>query len=105
MLSPQIRALVKATAPVLKTHGEALTRHFYARMFQHNPELKHIFNQGHQAVSYTHLDVYKRQAAYRATVVAVCRYWGRPGTERCARRKGFAWFAMQVTKNVKSAGL
>ncbi|MGE6917766.1 NO-inducible flavohemoprotein [Achromobacter kerstersii] len=49
MLSPQIRALVKATAPVLKTHGVALTRHFYARMFEHNPELKHIFNQGHQA--------------------------------------------------------
>ncbi|KOQ37939.1 NO-inducible flavohemoprotein, partial [Achromobacter xylosoxidans] len=49
MLSPQIRALVKATAPVLKTHGVALTRHFYARMFQHNPELKHVFNQGHQA--------------------------------------------------------
>ena len=38
MLSPQIRALVKATAPVLKTHGVALTRHFYAR-----------------TVSYTHL--------------------------------------------------
>ena len=35
--------------PVLKTHGVALTRHFYARMFEHNPELKHIFNQGHQA--------------------------------------------------------
>lgn len=49
MLSPQIRSLVKATAPVLKTHGEALTRHFYARMFRGNPELKHIFNQGHQA--------------------------------------------------------
>ena len=49
MLSPQIRALVKGTAPVLKTHGVALTRHFYARMFQHNPELKHVFNQGHQA--------------------------------------------------------
>ncbi|WMD22878.1 NO-inducible flavohemoprotein [Achromobacter seleniivolatilans] len=49
MLSPQIRALVKATAPVLKTHGVALTRHFYARMFEHNPELKHIFNQAHQA--------------------------------------------------------
>ena len=30
-------------------HGVALTRHFYARMFEHNPELKHIFNQGHQA--------------------------------------------------------
>lgn len=49
MLSPQIRALVKGTAPVLKTHGVALTKHFYARMFKHNPELKHIFNQGHQA--------------------------------------------------------
>ncbi|WP_258130625.1 NO-inducible flavohemoprotein [Achromobacter anxifer] len=49
MLSPQIRALVKGTAPVLKTHGVALTKHFYARMFQHNPELKHVFNQGHQA--------------------------------------------------------
>lgn len=49
MLSPQIRALVKGTAPVLKTHGVALTKHFYARMFKHNPELKHVFNQGHQA--------------------------------------------------------
>ncbi|MGN6660439.1 MAG: NO-inducible flavohemoprotein [Achromobacter mucicolens] len=49
MLSPQIRELVKATAPVLKVHGVALTKHFYARMFQHNPELKHVFNQAHQA--------------------------------------------------------
>ncbi|MBB1626981.1 NO-inducible flavohemoprotein [Achromobacter sp. UMC71] len=49
MLSPQIRTLVKATAPVLKVHGVALTRHFYARMFAGNPELKHVFNQGHQA--------------------------------------------------------
>lgn len=48
MLSQEVRALVKATAPVLKTHGEALTRHFYARMFRHNPELKQVFNQGHQ---------------------------------------------------------
>ncbi len=48
MLSQEVRALVKATAPVLKTHGEALTCHFYARMFRHNPELKHVFNQGHQ---------------------------------------------------------
>ena len=48
MLAPTIRQLVKATAPVLKEHGVALTRHFYARMFEHNPELKPIFNQGHQ---------------------------------------------------------
>ena len=48
MLTPEMIALVKGTAPVLKVHGEALTRHFYARMFRHNPELKHVFNQGHQ---------------------------------------------------------
>ena len=37
--------------PVLKMHGVALTRHFYARMFEHNPELKHIFNQGTAAAT------------------------------------------------------
>lgn len=48
MLSPEVRALVKATAPVLKEHGEALTRHFYTRMLGGNPELRQLFNQGHQ---------------------------------------------------------
>ncbi|OQS40650.1 NO-inducible flavohemoprotein [Chromobacterium haemolyticum] len=48
MLSPEIRALVKATVPVLQQHGLVLTSHFYRRMFTHNPELKNIFNQGHQ---------------------------------------------------------
>ncbi|KUM02080.1 NO-inducible flavohemoprotein [Chromobacterium subtsugae] len=48
MLSASTRALVKATVPVLQQHGVALTSHFYRRMFEHNPELKHLFNQGHQ---------------------------------------------------------
>ncbi len=48
MLDSAVRQIVKATAPVLETHGVALTRHFYARMFDHNPELREIFNQGHQ---------------------------------------------------------
>lgn len=48
MLSSEIRQRVKSTAPVLKQHGVLLTSHFYQRMFQHNPELKNIFNQGHQ---------------------------------------------------------
>lgn len=48
MLDTQQRTLVKATAPILHEHGEALMRHFYARMFEHNPELKPMFNQGHQ---------------------------------------------------------
>ncbi len=48
MLTETNRKLVKATAPVLQEHGVALTRHFYARMFTHNPELRELFNQGHQ---------------------------------------------------------
>lgn len=48
MLTDTDRDLVRATAPTLQAHGEALTRHFYARLFTHNPEFKAIFNQGHQ---------------------------------------------------------
>lgn len=48
MLDLHIRQQVKATAPILREHGVTLTRHFYARMFEHNPEMKQIFNQGHQ---------------------------------------------------------
>jgi nitric oxide dioxygenase len=48
MLDVFTRQQVKATAPILKQHGVVLTSHFYQRMFQHNPELKNIFNQGHQ---------------------------------------------------------
>lgn len=39
MLSTQTIAIVKSTAPILEEHGETLTRHFYKRMFSHNPEV------------------------------------------------------------------
>lgn len=42
------KQLVKDTVPVLREHGVLLTTHFYNRMFQHNPELKHTFNMGNQ---------------------------------------------------------
>lgn len=42
-----VRELVKATIPVLREHGVALTTYFYQRMFRHNPELNHIFNRSH----------------------------------------------------------
>ncbi|TDR30412.1 NO-inducible flavohemoprotein [Hydromonas duriensis] len=48
MLDSSQRILVKATAPILREYGETLTRHFYERMFAHNPELRPMFNQGHQ---------------------------------------------------------
>lgn len=47
MLDARVRELVKATIPVLKEHGVALTTHFYQRMFRHNPELQQIFNRSH----------------------------------------------------------
>ncbi|HYG45753.1 MAG TPA: nitric oxide dioxygenase, partial [Bordetella sp.] len=67
MLSQEVRTLVKATAPVLKTDGEALTRHFYARMFRYNPELKQVFNQGHQ-------DGGQQQQALAAAVAAYAEH-------------------------------
>lgn len=49
MLSTTARPLIEATVPVLLANGEAITRHFYARMFSHHPELKNLFNMGNQA--------------------------------------------------------
>lgn len=49
MLSPSTIATVKATVPVLQSHGETLTRHFYAIMFRDHPEVRPFFNPAHQA--------------------------------------------------------
>jgi nitric oxide dioxygenase len=48
MLSPSQRELVKATVPALREHGEAVTRVFYANMFEAHPELYNIFNPANQ---------------------------------------------------------
>lgn len=48
MLSPRTIELVKATAPVVAQHAEAITRRFYSLMFTGNPEVKAFFNQAHQ---------------------------------------------------------
>lgn len=48
MLNDQQKAVVKATAPILATNGEALLAHFYSRLLTHNPELKQLFNMTHQ---------------------------------------------------------
>lgn len=49
MLSSEQRAIVKATVPLLKTGGEALTTHFYNLLLEENPQLRPFFNQAHQA--------------------------------------------------------
>ncbi|MFC4024159.1 NO-inducible flavohemoprotein [Oceanobacillus longus] len=40
--------IIKATVPVLKEHGTAITTRFYQLMFKDHPELKNIFNQVNQ---------------------------------------------------------
>lgn len=39
---------VQATVPILRAHGNALTSYFYQRMLKQHPELKEVFNLGHQ---------------------------------------------------------
>lgn len=64
MLSSQTIAIVKATAPVLDQHGETLTRHFYKRMFAHNPEVLPFFNPANQTEG----------SQQRALAAAICAY-------------------------------
>lgn len=48
MPSPKTIEIVKATAPVLAEHGYAIIKRFYKRLFVAHPELKNVFNMGHQ---------------------------------------------------------
>lgn len=64
MIKPETIDVIKATVPVLKTHGEALTRLFYQRMFSNNPEVKPFFNQAHQHAG----------SQQKALAAAVCAY-------------------------------
>ncbi|MBP7722534.1 MAG: NO-inducible flavohemoprotein [Alphaproteobacteria bacterium] len=64
MLSNQTITIVKSTAPVLEQHGEALTKHFYKRMFSHNPEVAPLFNPANQFAG----------SQQRALAAAICAY-------------------------------
>ena len=48
MLSEAARPYIAASVPVLREHGERITRAFYGAMFQAHPELQHVFNMGNQ---------------------------------------------------------
>lgn len=47
-MTPQHIELIKATVPVLRENGVALTTYFYNRMLNNHPELKNTFNMDHQ---------------------------------------------------------
>jgi nitric oxide dioxygenase len=50
-ITDEQRSIVKASAPVLVEHGQAITKRFYAQMLEAHPDLKNVFNMSHQAVS------------------------------------------------------
>src|SRR3954468_2971641 len=64
MLTAQQIAVIKTTVPVLVEHGETLTKHFYRRMFTHNPEVQAFFNPAHQHAG----------TQQRALAAAICAY-------------------------------
>jgi nitric oxide dioxygenase len=64
MLSPATIAIIKSTVPVLEQNGELLTRHFYERMFKHNPEVLPFFNPANQAAG----------SQQKALAGAICAY-------------------------------
>ncbi|MFJ7438021.1 NO-inducible flavohemoprotein [Methylorubrum thiocyanatum] len=45
-LSPHTVAVIKATVPALETHGLAITRRMYERLFE-NADIRDLFNQSH----------------------------------------------------------
>ncbi|KAF0806740.1 bifunctional nitric oxide dioxygenase/dihydropteridine reductase 2 [Alcanivorax xiamenensis] len=64
MLSAARMEVIKQTVPVLEENGEALTRHFYQRMFRENPEVRGFFNPAHQHAG----------TQQRALAAAICAY-------------------------------
>ncbi|QEF97788.1 Flavohemoprotein [Stieleria maiorica] len=48
MLSEKTVQIVKEITPLVAANAETITRRFYERMFEANPEVKAFFNQAHQ---------------------------------------------------------
>lgn len=68
MLDAETRETIKATVPVLQSNGQDLTAHFYERLFTHNPEMKQVFNQGHQVAGAQQEALAGAVAAYAANI-------------------------------------
>lgn len=64
MLDQQTIATIKSTIPLLESAGPAMTKHFYQRMFTHNPELKEVFNLAHQHSGGQPVALFNAIAAY-----------------------------------------
>lgn len=43
-MNEQTKAIIKATAPIIKEHGETITKVMYRRLFENYPEAKELFS-------------------------------------------------------------
>ncbi len=65
MLSDKTVRIVKEITPAVAANAETITRRFYERMFEGNPEVKAFFNQAHQHSG----------GQQRALAGAICAYF------------------------------
>ncbi|MFM2417461.1 MAG: hypothetical protein RL385_2184 [Pseudomonadota bacterium] len=68
MISPEAKPYIDASVPVLREHGLAITRTFYASMFATHPELRNIFNLGNQASGAQQQSLASAVFAYAANI-------------------------------------
>jgi nitric oxide dioxygenase len=68
MLTEQHIQTIKSTIPLLENAGPALTKHFYSRMFSHEPELKNIFNMSNQNNGRQQVALFEAIATYTKNI-------------------------------------
>ncbi|AWB66234.1 NO-inducible flavohemoprotein [Saccharobesus litoralis] len=68
MLTEQHIATIKSTIPILEEAGPALTAHFYKRMFEQDPQVKHIFNMSNQRSGGQQAALFEAIAAYAKNI-------------------------------------
>ena len=68
MLTTHDISIIKATVPLIEAGGIAITDHFYTRMFQHNPELKDIFNMSNQKTGRQKVALFEAILAYAKNI-------------------------------------
>jgi len=68
MLSTKTIEIVKSTIPLLENAGVEVTDYFYKRMFEHNPELKDVFNLANQANGRQQFALFSAVASYAKNI-------------------------------------
>ena len=68
MLTENQIALIKASVPALQEHGVAITTAMYRRMHALNPEMRQLFNQGHQRAGRQQMSLAMAVLAYAQNI-------------------------------------